>query len=627
MVAAALVFIAGAAASVIAARATPPRAAIVAPEVKAMFSADIDSLDAALAALDSTLGRSSPASDERIHAGFVRARTRYKHLESIVEFYAPALAAALNSRRQEVDDDDQPPPSTLAPSGFPALERSLFPTVVRDSVAAARQTVVGMRKAMTRLRWLAQALNVTDSQLIEFSRLELVRVSTLGISGFDAPTTGAALLEAADVLDTERSLFARVSPARWPALDRERTALDTSLMRASAYLRAHPDFVASDRLTIVVDYLEPAAHALDVFRRAAHIAPLSAPRQLRAYAALPYDVAAFDSRIYAPSGTPDTTRALLTLGARLFNEPSLSSSGARSCASCHVPSRAFTDGLVTAASIDVHGARVTRNTPTLINAGLQPSQFADERAATLEDQIIEVLRSAAEMGSSIEKATSAVARDSTYRLQFARAFGAEPERAVTPLRLRQALAAYVRSLVAFDSRFDRAVHGDRAALSGEERTGFTLFMGKAGCGTCHFAPLFSGDTPPLYHNADVEVIGTPRVPSRPRELDPDSGRARIDHLPNHVRAFKTPTLRNIALTAPYMHNGAFKSLDEVLDFYDHGGALGAGAKIDDQTLAPDSLHLTSSEKRAIVAFLKTLTDTSLVAGAARGDQEAAAVRR
>jgi cytochrome c peroxidase len=614
--AATLILTAGVAVSVIAARVEAPRAAFVAQETKAAFSADVDSLDASLAILGATLSAPPNANDEQIHMAFLLARTRYKHVEAILEFYSPALAAALNSRRQEIDDDDQPPPSTLAPSGFPALERALWPSVNRDSIVAARKTVDGMRNAMTRLRWLAQDFSVTESQFIEFSRLELVRISTLGIAGFDAPITGAALTEAADALDAERSLFIRIAP-RWPTLAREANQLEMSLARASTYLRGHRDFDTSDRLTIIVDYLEPVARSLDVFRRAAKIPPLVMPRQLRASAALPYDIDAFDTRIYAPSGTPDTTRNLIVLGKRLFNEPILSKTRARSCASCHLPGRAFSDGLVVAASIDPHAGRVSRNTPTLINAGLEPTQFADERAVTLEDQVVAVLRSPAEMGSSIERATDAVGNDATYRAQFARAFGTTPEHAVTPLRLRQALAAYVRSLVALDSRFDRAVHGDRAALTAEERTGFTLFMSKAGCGTCHFAPLFSGDTPPLYHASDVEVIGTPRVPSRARELDPDSGRARIDHLPNHLRAFKTPTLRNIALTAPYMHNGAFKTLGEVLDFYDHGGGLGAGAKIDDQTLAADSLHLSAGEKRAIIAFLKTLTDTNVVSRANR----------
>ena len=130
-----------------------------------------------------------------------------------------------------------------------------------------------------------------------------------------------------------------------------------------------------------------------------------------------------------------------------------------------------------------------------------------------------------------------------------------------------------------NSRFDRAVRGEKGVLTPLERRGFTVFMGKAACGTCHFAPLFSGDTPPLYLSSDVEVIGTSVSPKRFAALDPDSGRAGIDHLPAHLRAFKTPSLRNITLTAPYMHHGTFATLDEVIRFYDGGGGLGAGAPI------------------------------------------------
>ena len=214
------------------------------------------------------------------------------------------------------------------------------------------------------------------------------------------------------------------------------------------------------------------------------------------------------------------------------------------------------------------------------------------------------------IGRPAVSAAAAIAGDDRYRAEFALTFHADTGAVISPLHLRQALAAYVRSLVALNSRFDRATRGDTALLTPVEKRGFNLFMGKAACGTCHFAPLFSGDTPPLYHASDVEVIGTPVSPMHPAQLDADSGRARLDHLPSHLRAFKTPSLRNVALTAPYMHHGRFATLDEVLRFYDGGGGLGAGAKLTNQTLSGDSLHLTSDERRAIIAFLGTLTDTA-----------------
>jgi cytochrome c peroxidase len=135
-------------------------------------------------------------------------------------------------------------------------------------------------------------------------------------------------------------------------------------------------------------------------------------------------------------------------------------------------------------------------------------------------------------------------------------------------------------------------------------------MGKARCGTCHFAPLFNGTSPPMYVSSDVEVIGTSVSSATPGAVDPDSGRARIDHVPIHVRAFKTPTMRNVMLTAPYMHNGAFRSLDDVLVFYNNGGGAGAGAHVPTQTLSPDSLRLSKAERDQIIAFLGALTDTA-----------------
>lgn len=572
-----------------------------------------DSLDAALASLSSALARSdsAPRGERDVRAEFRSARAQYKRVEGILEFYAPALAAAFNSRRQEVDDDDAPPPGTLAPAGFPALETLAWPTVVPDSVRAAIRVVDNMRPGVRRLRNLAATIVPTDAQIIELARLELARVSTLGISGFDAPRTGEAMRECAEALEGVRWLYESVGAQRWSTLARGRHLLDSTLTRAEGYLRRNPDFDSFDRLTFIANYSEPASRALNDIRAAAATTPIRMPRGWRSDAASVYSAGAFDSRAYANSSAPLPSIDIITLGEELFSDPRLSGNGSRSCASCHIPSHAFTDGVPRAANI--HGSAsgtVFRNTPTLINASLQPAQFADERSVTLEDQVVEVLRSPAEMGSSVEKAASALGAIEHYRRDFAAAFPDAAANAVTPLRVREALAAYVRSLVALNSRFDRAVRGDPGALTETERRGFSLFMGKGGCGTCHFAPLFSGNTPPLYLGSDVEVIGTPVTPRAPSVPDADSGRARIDHLPAHYRAFKTPSLRNVALTAPYMHHGAFPSLDDVLRFYDAGGGVGAGAHIANQTLSPDSLHLTDAERSAIIAFLGTLTDTA-----------------
>lgn len=132
----------------------------------------------------------------------------------------------------------------------------------------------------------------------------------------------------------------------------------------------------------------------------------------------------------------------------------------------------------------------------------------------------------------------------------------------------------------------------------------------AGCGTCHFAPLFNGTVPPAYTQTESEVIGVPsRAVTRNAGIDPDLGRFVITRRPTQRHAFKTPTLRNVELTAPYMHNGVYRTLEEVLDFYNRGGGAGIGSEVPNQTLPFDKLDLTTTEQRAIIAFLRTLTDT------------------
>jgi cytochrome c peroxidase len=170
----------------------------------------------------------------------------------------------------------------------------------------------------------------------------------------------------------------------------------------------------------------------------------------------------------------------------------------------------------------------------------------------------------------------------------------------------------VRSLVTLNSPFDRAVRGDSAALSGAARRGFTVFMGKARCGTCHFAPLFNGTEPPAYVTTDPEIIGVPERPVlRHAQLDPDPGREAIDRVPSHRFAFKVPTVRNAAVTGPYMHNGAYRTLQEIVAFYDAGGGAGIGLDLPYQTLFDHPLKLTPGERADLIAFLRSLTDTSV----------------
>ena len=284
----------------------------------------------------------------------------------------------------------------------------------------------------------------------------------------------------------------------------------------------------------------------------------------------------------APVDNPLTPEKI-ALGRRLFHERRLSRDRSLSCASCHDPNRAFTNGVRTARGID--GARGVRNVPTLINRAWGSSQFWDGRAATLEQQVLAPILSPTELGASVD-AVLGLARSTTYRSGFLGAFGHGPAMA----DVAAALASYVRTIVSGDSPYDRFVAGDARALDSSARRGFDLFRTRAHCISCHAGPLLSDER---FHNTGMAW--------RTGVLT-DEGRARVTRVVADRGAFKTPTLRNVARTAPYMHDGGLQTLDAVVEFYVAGGVHNPGL---DREIVP--LDLSALDRADVVAFLKSLT--------------------
>ena len=565
----------------------PSRASTPARRV---FERRLGSLELALARLDTAIvaGR---ASDAR-HA-FDESRLAYKRVEALLTFYSPTASGTLNGPLEEGEADDAPRPLGSV-AAFQQVERLLDRTGPRAR-ADAHALTDRMSRAVRGLHGATPVLDVSDTAVLDAARLELARVATLGVAGGDGLERERGLVESATALDGARdvidSLQASLDAARGVGVRRASVALDS----ASAFLRGADDYVTFDRLTFIAAFIRPAAERLAELRKAIDPATPASRRLWRATAPTPFDANAFDPWALAPEYAARSTAALVERGRELFNDPRLSGPGTRACGSCHLPGRAFTDGRTTALGLGSIDGRshALRNTPTLLNAALQPALFADQRAGTLEDQARVVLTSVAEMGSSPERASARVGTD---------------ERT-----LRVALAAYLRSLVALDSRFDRAVRGDATAMTAGERHGFTIFMGKARCGTCHFAPLFDGTRPPDFTRSELEIIGVPaRAQAHDATVDGDLGRAGVDGEPLHRRAFRVPSLRNVALTAPYMHNGVFRTLDDVVAFYDRGGGVGIGERLPLQTLPSTALHLTAGERRDLIAFLGALTDTVVI---------------
>jgi cytochrome c peroxidase len=292
--------------------------------------------------------------------------------------------------------------------------------------------------------------------------------------------------------------------------------------------------------------------------------------------------------LYRPTadGKP-LTRDVIDLGRRLFHERRLSRDGSMACVSCHQPERAFASGTATAAGVG--GARGARNVPTLVNRAWGRAFFWDGRAATLEEQVLQPILDA-ELNMSARDVVT-LTQTAPYRARFARAFDDPAHDDASTLRqVAFALAAYVRTIESGDSPYDRYLEGDLSALDAPAARGLRIFRGKGGCSGCHIGPLLTDEG---FHNTGVAW--------RTGALT-DGGRARITGLASDRGAFKTPTLREVARTAPYMHDGSFATLEDVVEFYDGGGANNPAL---DTRVRP--LALSPADKRDLVLFLRALS--------------------
>jgi len=292
-----------------------------------------------------------------------------------------------------------------------------------------------------------------------------------------------------------------------------------------------------------------------------------------------------------PSSNP-YSKAKFVLGEMLFFDPLLSGSRTRSCATCHSPSLSWSDGLPHAIGEDPKG--MAFRSPTLIDVAFTEPLGWDGKFKTLESVAFGPITNPANMNLAEPELIARLSAIPAYVDAFARAF---EDGAVTRQRVELALATFERTIVAGQSAFDRWIMGDKDAISAAAKHGFQLFNGKAGCSNCHSGPSFT--------DGSFQDIGTAK--------DNDIGRGRLFPTSEKLRyAFKTPTLRDVAHRAPYMHDGSVATLEQVIDLYDNGG-------IDRPSRSPSikPLSLTASEKADLVAFLLTLTASSSTAAVPR----------
>lgn len=290
-------------------------------------------------------------------------------------------------------------------------------------------------------------------------------------------------------------------------------------------------------------------------------------------------------------GDAKLTADLVDLGRRLFNEKKLSSDGTISCASCHQPDLYFTDGLKVAKGVD--GQLGPRNSPTVLNAVFNTSQFWDGRAASLEEQAGIPIAAPNEMNMPHEACVERLNGDANYRAQFEKAYGPGP---ITMGRVLRAIAAFERTMLSGSSPFDRYQYGgDKSALSEAAIRGLEIFKGKGSCATCHTI----GESYALFTDGKFHNVGAGMNSSG--ELT-DLGRYAHTKIESDRGAFRTPSLRNVAKTAPYMHDGSLRTLDEVIAFYIGGG--NSNPQLDPE-IRP--IGLSARDRADLVAFLESLT--------------------
>lgn len=296
--------------------------------------------------------------------------------------------------------------------------------------------------------------------------------------------------------------------------------------------------------------------------------------------------------VTAPANNPPTAETV-ALGRRLFYDTQLSADGSIACASCHNPDRGFTDALALAKGIG--GKAGQRSAPTLLNVAYFPLEFWDGRAASLEDQARAPIANPIEMGQPHEECVRRLESDPSYRPMFEKAFGRGP---ITMDKIAKSLASFERTLVSGDSPFDRYQYGHNAtAMSAGAIRGLAAFRDPArgNCAACHLIGKdYALFTDGKFHNIGVGVDPTGELT--------DLGRYHQTKVEADRGAFKTPTLRNVALTAPYMHDGSEKTLKEVVDYY--AGGANSNPHLDP---AIQRIQLSPQDRAGLVAFLEALT--------------------
>ncbi|WP_417603358.1 cytochrome-c peroxidase [Owenweeksia hongkongensis] len=548
--------------------------------------------------------REGEASSEQLKSQLVRTRQSYKRLEFLLEYFYPEYVEEhINGAPLLHIETFDTNPMVIPSEGLQVLDEMIFAEDWNENI---KEIALLSRQLQMQSGFLLadfKSRTLKTEELLNAARLEIIRIVSMSITGFDTPGSLNGLDEVSVSLKSMETYLEPLLQASDKPIHNE----VLELLNEGQKQVSNSTFDDFDRLTFIKEVADPLYEKLTKINNYAYPESKGGwnPKSKSIFA---NDV--LDPYFYSQLSAEEDSDELRNLGKKIFYDPLISGNAQMSCATCHNSGKAFSDGEKRSLS-SVEGKTVERNAPTLLNAVYADRYFYDLRAFTLEQQAQHVIFNPDEFNTANAEILEKLNDDKEYKTVFKETFGSKK---INEEQFASALASYVLSLRSFNSPFDKYVRNEEAKLPDDAKRGFNLFMGKAACGTCHFAPTFSGLVPPNFIKNETEILGI-LATANDEELDDDLGRINNQiHSEKawiYERSFKTSTVRNVELTAPYFHNGEFAELQDVMDFYNNGGGAGIGIEVTNQTLAPDSLGLSQNEMNDIIAFMKSLTDTTL----------------
>jgi cytochrome c peroxidase len=541
-------------------------------------------------------------SGERAKIIFALARKEFKIAEPYGSYLNAEVGHRANGPALPIYKEDTG--KIMKPFGLQKIEESIY-----DGVPSNEQFIIEVNLTKGLIKNLENNIKerpISPKRFFIATQQQLLRIISHGISGFDTPVSHLGIEESMVSLESLRAMYeltiAKVIKNQHPDLHKN---FNDNINKAIIYISKNLDFDSFDRYTFIRDYFNPITRNWTDLRNESELWENVYNKPFNFEAPTFFENNSFNVNYFTPAIDRNPTVEKIHLGEKLFSEPRLATSGNMACVTCHNPQKGYADQVV--ANKDNSGNLLERNTPTLINTVFQKNFFWDGRSATLSDQISSVFTNEKEFNSKVHQFSTAILEDSAYDKMFKEVFG---DIVLKNTHIIKAISSYVSTLNGFNSKFDKNMRREESTFTSDEKLGMNLFMGKALCATCHFMPLTNGTVPPFYTETEKEVIGIPDNKDN-KMLDDDLGFYWRFEEELHRGMFKTPTVRNAEITAPYMHNGVYTTLEEVIDFYNKGGGAGMGFDLERQTLPFDELNLTEKEQKALVSFVKTLTDDDI----------------